>query len=267
MRDIIRKIIQNTIGTLFNRAKGNLLGPEYFDKSMFFSLRDFDPKTTLEYHYKSALINQYPKEINTKETVKKLKNVAENYIDALQQKTLADISSAVDNTLEEARIKSNIEEEKMQDYLKSNNAKGIIDSVKKEIKNGIDKAKKGLNLIYDVEIHNAQNFGAIDGIVGASKNIGINDPYIFKYILHDERTCKYCKKIWLWKGNIPKVYKLSELSASPGKDYKNPLPSISVSHPNCRCVATTITPGFGFDESGKVIYIGPDYDEYKNQNS
>jgi hypothetical protein len=39
-----------------------------------------------------------------------------------------------------------------------------------------------------------------------------------------------------------------------------------ISTKNCRCLMIAIYPGFGFDENGKLTYIGQDHDEHKNQN-
>jgi hypothetical protein len=121
------------------------------------------------------------------------------------------------------------------------------------------------------ELHNSQNVGALDGIIGMSKSMGISDPTIFKIGILDESRCKHCWRLWTLEDKItPRVYKLSELDGSPG-EWKNPVASVSPTHINCRDILTVLMPGFGF-EGGKIAYKGRDssgqmWDEYKNQKS
>jgi hypothetical protein len=91
-----------------------------------------------------------------------------------------------------------------------------------------------------------------------------NGTYMSGNILN--HNCKYCWSLWT-RGDdkvTPRVYKLSELSANPGNP-KNPDPSVSPTHISCRDILTILMPGFGFDDAGKITYIGNGHDEYAKQ--
>jgi len=90
------------------------------------------------------------------------------------------------------------------------------------------------------------------------------------YISNDtiNHNCKHCWSLWTMPDKVlPRIYKMSELSGSPGDDYKNPSPSISPTHISCRDVLTVLMPGFGFSKDGNVEYIGNNHDEWTKQRS
>jgi len=89
-----------------------------------------------------------------------------------------------------------------------------------------------------------------------------NRTYVSGHALH--HNCNHCWHLWTMPDKAtPKVYKMSELSGSPGH-WKNPSASISPTHVHCRDILTVLMPGFGF-EGSKIVYKGKDYDEYKKQ--
>lgn len=187
---------------------------------------------------------------------------SELYIDAACDKAIADISKNVTNIIDAYDTNNKITGNKDKTELM-----GQIRSV---IEDAQSKIKNHMEVITETEVANAQNYGAFDGILGAAKASGIDDPTVFKIPVTDTTLCKTCKDLWLLPGTtIPKVYKLSELKAD-NPDYKNPVASISVTHPFCRCHLSFLGYGFGYNASGSVDYKGkqPDgtfWDEYKRQ--
>ena len=64
---------------------------------------------------------------------------------------------------------------------------------------------------------------------------------------------------------IPRVYKLSELKDGYNKDHKNPIPTVSCTHPHCRHTLTMVPPNYGFDMRGNITFKGFGHDEYQHQ--
>lgn len=65
------------------------------------------------------------------------------------------------------------------------------------------------------------------------------EKYVYKEVTKDERLCSICRKLYLNSDNSPKIYKLSELEANGtniGKKQVDWLPTVSSTHPNCRCL-------------------------------
>ena len=152
------------------------------------------------------------------------------------------------------------------EYLRSPDGQEILNSIKKALDDQQTKISKGLDLISNVSLYDAQNHGAADGIIDMSKSLGIADPIVFKIGLLDEKRCPICWSLWTQPDRItPKVYKMSELVGGY-MDRKNPLPTIGTSHPNCRDVLTFLSPGFGF-EGGKIKYKGQGWNEFQAQRS
>lgn len=270
----LQRILNEIIGKTFNSLRFNLLGPDRVSKAFVFSMRGshYNPNTTIASAYinANALNTNDPSSID-KKTIERLTDVAEEYIDNLEQKSNADISRIVSQFSSEISTQAKILGQTEREILLSSFGEEIIKKLKAELKDQKKRIDKAAEVIAEYERHNAYNFGATDGIITAARAIGIQDPTVFKVLVDDERLCKYCRKLWLMPdGATPRVYKLSELAAAPGKDYKNPLPSIAPSHLNCRCVLVTLMPGFGFKD-GKIAHKGLDpdtkqqWDEYLKQ--
>jgi hypothetical protein len=243
----------------------NLLGPDKVSGQFLFSLRTFDPKTTLTHLYSHAnAVNDLTPGRTDKQALDKIRDLAEKYIDSLEQKTIADTTRIVANKLEDAATEAKIQGIEPSDYLRQEDGKKILSSIEKELQEQRKKINRATELLVNHELHTSQNLGAFDGILSAARSIGVDDPVIFKIGVSDEYRCKFCWKLWTMPDKkTPKVYKLSELSGNPG-NWKDPAASISPTHINCRDVMTILMPGFGF-EGSKIVYKGKDHDEYKKQ--
>ena len=193
-----------------------------------------------------------------------LEDTTSDYVDALKQKSMTEMIRTIDEHLSEAKTKSKIQGKDLGFFLKTDEGKKILTNINKSLKEQKEKISKGLDLIADAEIHNAQNHGAADGIIGMAKSIGVDDPIVFKIGVMDSDRCKVCWKLWTLEDKVtPRVYKMSEL-AGGFSSAKAPLATIGLSHPRCRDILTFLAPGFGF-EGGKIVYKGKDHDEYKAQ--
>lgn len=262
----LQKIIEDNIRKTFSSLRMHLLGPDKVSRQYLFSIKNFDPNTTLSHLYAHAnAVNDIKPGKSDSKSIDKLKDVAEKYIDALEQKTIADTTRIVGEKIDNLSVEAKIKNKSPEDYIRQPEGQKILASISKELKDQREKIKKAADLLVTHELHNAQNIGAFDGILGAAKSIGIDDPVVFKIgVLGDGKRCKFCWQLWTQPDKItPKVYKLSELSGSPGH-WKNPSASISPTHVQCRCLLTVLMPGFGF-EGSKIVYKGKDYDEYKKQ--
>lgn len=261
--------LQNTIEKFIRRSfaslRMNLLGPDSVPKSLIFSLRDFSPQTTLVSNYLAAhSINSLdPKSVDD-QTVNKIKNVASNYIDAIEQKSVADVMRIIGEKYDNLALQAKREDKSIREVVLSEAGQKVLSALEEELDKQKAKTNKAVDLLVNHELHNAQNAGALDGIVGAAKSMGIDDPTVFKIGVLDDDRCPYCWRLWTLKDKVtPKVYKLSELSGSPG-NYKNPEPSVNPTHPNCRDVLTFLMPGFGL-EGSRIVYVGNQHDEFKKQ--
>jgi len=269
----LQSIIEEIVRKSFNGFRLNLLGPDKINKAFVLSFKGskYDPNTTVgaQYIHANALNTADPKSIDAK-TIDRIKDVAEKYVDQLEQKSIADITRIVGDKLSDIHNQSKISGMSARDILLSDEGQVIIKQIKEDLIEQKKRIDKAASVIAEHELYNAQNYGAFDGVIAAAKAIGVSDPTIIKIGVMDDKRCKHCWRLWtLEDKKTPKAYKLSELAASPGH-WKNPEASVSPTHPNCRDVLVSIMPGFGL-ENGRIVYKGIDpetgqpWDEHSKQ--
>ena len=264
LKDKSRDAIKDIIAKSFEKYKTSLVGPRAVHRGFVFALRGHPFNQKISDAYVHANVYNSMKDSIDKNTIAHLENTAVNYIDSLQHKTTADILKTVDDHLSNAMKQGKLDGKNVDDYLQTPEGRNVMKDIKKTLDVQKDKISKGLELIANVSLYDAQNHGAADAIVDMSKSLGIADPIVFKIGVMDNKRCKTCWQLWTLEDKItPRVYKMSEL-AGGYMDRKDPKPTVGTSHPNCRDVLTFLAPGFGF-EGGRITYKGPDWDEYAHQ--
>lgn len=271
----LQGILDDIIRKTFNGFRLNLLGPDRVNKAFVLSLKGskYNPHTSIgsAYLHANALNTTDPNSVD-KKTIDRIRDVAEKYIDQLEEKSVADIIRIIGNHSAELENESKMTGQSVRELLLGASGEEIIKSIKKELKEQKKRIDSVASTIAEHELYNAQNYGAFDGVLAAARAVGISDPTVIKIGILDDHRCKHCWRLWTQPDQkTPKVYKLSELAASPGH-WKNPEASVSPTHPNCRDVLVTLMPGFGLSEDGRIIYKGIDpatnqlWDEYSKQN-
>ena len=239
-----KKAVTGAIDDIFYKLKARLLGRFFKGPAIFFeAVKRSDPMTSLEGIYRYTLqLTHGPGFEPDEDNLKDLAEITDNYIEAERLKT----QNQIFNDISAADVPSEIKE-----------------SVKKRL----DKATNYLDTLLVTETRIVQAYAEKEGITQVGASMGIEDPTVAKLGIIDDKLCENCKKLWHSEKNIkiPKVYKLSELQEGYNKDWKNPVPTLGPTHPNCRHVLTMISPNFGFDANGNIDFIGLGHDEYKKQ--
>lgn len=241
-------LIHSAIDDLFDRAKYRFLGEKspFGGKQLRITLR---PTFTLE-----GLFNQAAEEEGHKpnqELWRSLMHVAASYLDASKEKAKAKVTNAVHTFLTDAALK------------------GVKTDVKTVLGGQLSETWKNIHSdvtrIVETESTIARNFSIADGIVKANAATGVEDPTVFFVIVRDENVCDECVRLHMLPDKTtPRTWKMSELGS--GYHKKGDLtPKLGGLHPHCRCALSTLLPGYSFDESGKVTYKKPDWDEYSHQ--
>lgn len=266
----LQKIINDYVNKSFNALRFNLLGPDSVSaKALTFSVQKFDPNATLAGNYLAAnVMNSIDPTSVDKDTIDKIKTVASNYIDALHQKSIADVTRVIGENIDNLSLQAKQEERSLRDMMREEAGRVILKDISSQLKTQKEKIDSAVETLVNHELHNAQNVGALDGIISLSKSLNIEDPIVYKLGVMDTKRCKYCWALWTMPDQVtPRLYKLSELSGSSGPNWRDPKPSVTPTHVNCRDVLVTLMPGFSFSDSGDVIYIGGDHDEYAKQRA
>lgn len=184
------------------------------------------------------------------DTLKVILRIANGYINALKERT-------------QARTVQNI-----NSYILDQNSKREPvnpDKIKEIFTDEMDKAGKHFKLIANSESNKTTNIGTALQISKVGEANGEDDPTVFFIVTIDDVTGPEEFVLHLLPDRkTPRVWKLSEI----GNEYHkkgDPNPKFPGLHPNCRCKLTYLAKGFGFDDNGKVVYKGADWDELVHQ--
>jgi len=242
------KAIEQLINGRFNAISLNFLGliPQLSKKKVMTFSTTRNSLTSLFLH---SLGTSKPNK-DEEDTLKVLLRIANNYTDALRDRTTARVINSIDSYVKDQSGKSK--------PVKSSKLKGIID---KEMKS----AKNHFKLIANSESNKAANTGTALQIGKLADQKGIDDPTVFFIVTQDDVTGTEEYKIHLMPDRkTPRVWKLSEVGSEYHKK-GDKYPKLGGLHPNCRCKLTYLAEGFGFDKDGKVTFKSLGYDEFKKQ--
>jgi hypothetical protein len=112
------------------------------------------------------------------------------------------------------------------------------------------------------EMSNAIGIASVDRIVSDNRDADLDEVYVFRIIVKDAKTCKWCRRFYSDEDGSPKLYRLSSL-LSNGSNYGKKTDEwqavIGATHPNERCSQVIeLKPGFKLLSDGSVTYIGLD---------
>jgi len=182
-------------------------------------------------------------------------------------KTSLQITNAYIEGLQ-ARTKSRILDKVVSESVSAADSDNPIDfnKVRSIIGKELSVAGSNFKTAISSEATKIRNLSTAMKIEKMSSQRGVEDPDVFWVVTLDDKTAKEPEKtLHLIEGTtIPRVWKLSEIKHEFWKKGMN-APSIYGGHPNCRCVLTFLAPGYGFDDKGRVTYIGRKHDQYEAQ--
>lgn len=239
-------LIHKAVDKLFDRAKSRFIGkiPKGTAKGIIVSL-----KPDLSVPGLFNLASEIEKVKPNKSLAQSLINIGVGYLDSTKEKAKAKIVQEMQSFLMDNPDKT----EELQQEL-SKQLDGLMESLGSDVKR-----------IVETETTTARNMSILDGITKVNLSVNIKDPNVFFIIVKDGKACDECVRLHLLEDKTtPRVYKLSEVGSGYHKRGDSS-PKASGLHPHCRCVISTLMPGFGFSSSGTVEYKEPGWDEYKHQ--
>lgn len=243
-----KEAIGNMVEELFDRIALDLIGniPRFQNrKTLIFSSQKNIGLSNL---FLQSMQNRDPNHIE-RDVLKGLLNSASDYIDALKNRTKANVTERIDGAAREAKISNR--------KLDHSELQNILDDE-------LNKAKSQMQAIAEAESTKLRNMGTMMDISKVASELDDSDPTVFFIVVKDGSTCKECLKLHLMPDqNTPKLWKFSELKQGYHKRGEL-FPSAFGLHPHCRCTLTYLSKGFGF-ENGRLKYKEENHDEYTKQ--
>lgn len=241
------RMIEEAVSKLFTKIRTHTFGDKHpMGKRLYFA---YKPELTLKGIFNAAASEEGVKP--SEDLLATLLKISGSYLDAAEAKAKAKTVQAVQGFLADAG---------------NNGIKTDLATVLEgKIYEVMGEATRDVKRIMETESTVIRNTSLMDGIVRSNAAAGIDDPTVFFVTVRDQHRCDECTKLHVQPDGVtPRVWKLSELGSGYHKR-GDPTPKIGGLHPHCRCVLTTLLPGYGFNGAGKVQYKTPGYDEYAVQ--
>ncbi len=289
----IREIIEKN----YNRLSISVLGNKVFTneekkllKEQGISTENAKSLMTLAYNHNfinPALASGGPTSISDMESQQKVPGTvpegeAHDYtIDALNESTKQYIEKLkIDiSTRIEALIRKNNDEYKMNALQNLNRPYGVdqlikessVGKIRQELRDTAEDANRDWMRVAVTEVGNAIGIASVDRIVSENREKNLEEVYVYRIPVNDEKTCKYCRRFYNDERTNYKIYRLATLLANGtnyGKKSDQWKPVIGSTHPNSRTSQTIqIPPGWAIKDSGKLTFIGLDkWNHYIQEN-
>jgi hypothetical protein len=246
----LNKKIQSIVGILFDDTILDFIGfrPTFQKegKSIVFSFKE----NSLSSIFLDALGEDTPNKVE-EAALKARLGIAKDYMESVKENTQARISNSISTYM----TLNNISEDSIS-----------LDNIKNIITKELDVARQKIEVVINAESKTARNVATALQIAKFAKVNEIDKPVVFYNVTLDERTAEQPEKnVHLITGtSTPRLFYLDELSYDYWKKGMK-TPSIHGGHVNCRCQLTVLSPGFGFDEKGKIKFVSLDYDAISEQ--
>lgn len=241
------RLISKALDGLFDRIRSHVIGDKPPGKQLYIAYR---PELTLKGIFDASAEEEGTKPAD--DTFKVLKQISESYLDATREKMKSKTIKAIQDFLFDAsrnKVKTNL----------ATVLGGKLEEVGGEIQRDVRR-------ILETESTVHRNTSIMDAITKTNALAGVEDPVVFFVVVRDQALCEECRKLHMRPDGVtPRVWRMSELGSGYHKR-GDPTPKVGGLHPHCRCVLTTLLPGYGFNAAGRVTYIEPGHDEYKRQN-
>lgn len=135
-----------------------------------------------------------------------------------------------------------------------------IGKLRQKLRDTSHDANRDWTRIAVTEMSNAIGVASVDRIVTDNRNSELDEVYVYRVIVKDERTCKYCRRFYQDEDGSPKVYKLSTLlgnGSNYGKKRDDWTAVAGATHPNERCSQVLeLKPGWKLGPDGDISYLG-----------
>lgn len=192
-------------------------------------------------------------------TVESLNNKTKQLIEKLKIETTTRLEGFINQNNDEYKMNA------LQNLNRTNEADMLVKEsslakVKQKLKDSSKEASRDWQRVALTEMGNAIGAGSVDRIVSLNQNKNLNEVYVYRIIVGDEKTCKWCRRFYQDSDGTPKVYKLSTLlgnGTNYGKKTDAWEPVIGSTHPNSRTSqAIELPSGWKVEAGGKMTFIG-----------
>jgi hypothetical protein len=219
------------------------------------------PKSVEEMRSQQSVKGLVPQGEAHEYTIQNLNDKTRQLIDKMKLDALTKIEGIIreNNDAYKMNALQNIDREADLDELMKESTLGKL---KQKLRDTAGEGSRDWTRVAVTEMSNAIGIASVDRIVSDNPTADLEDVYVYRIIVHDAKTCKWCRRFYQDSDGSPKVYKLSTLlsnGSNYGKRTDDWMPVVGATHPNERCSQIIeLKPGFKLGSDGNPTYIGLD---------
>lgn len=224
------------------------------------------PKDVEEMKRQQSVTGLRPQGEANEYAIESINDRTKQYIEKLKLDVMTKIESLVRENNDSYKMDAmrNLDRPDMLDELVKESSLGKL---QQKLRDSSGEGNRDWLRIALTEMSNAIGAASIDRIVTDNRTANPDEIYVFRIIVQDAKTCKWCRRFYQDDDGSPALYKLSTLMANGsnyGKKTSDWLPVAGATHPWERCSGTLeLKPGFALTAGGSPTYIGmdkwPDY--------
>ena len=132
--------------------------------------------------------------------------------------------------------------------------------LKTQLRDTTGDANRDWNRVVVTEISDIIGMGSVDRILSQNPEKAANDIIVYRIIVDDEATCKWCRRFYQDSKGEPQLYRLSELlnnGSNYGKSKDSWKPVTGATHPNTRTSQIIeLKPGWEVLPGGRQHFMG-----------
>lgn len=203
-------------------------------------------------------------------SVESLNETTKQYIEKLKINVSTRIEGIIRQNNDEYKLDAlqNLNRTDLADELVKESSLG---KVKQRLRDTAKDANRDWQRVAITEMGNAIGIGSVDRIVSQNKDKNLNDVYVYRIPVNDDKTCKYCRRFYNSDKSHFKIYRLSTLlgyGTNYGKHSSSWNPVIGSTHPNSRTSQIIeIPPGWVIKSGGQLTFIGLEkWSDYIQEN-
>ncbi len=218
------------------------------------------PKSVGEMRNQQKLIGLKPKGEAHSYVVDNINDKTKQYIEKLKLEAQTRIENIIRDNNDRYKMNAlqNMSRSGEMDKLVKESTLG---KVKQKLKDTSGEGNRDWIRVAITEISNAVCIASIDRIVIDNQASDADDIYVYRIIVSDVKTCKWCRRFYMDEDGSPKLYRLSTLlsnGSNYGKKKDDWAPVAGATHPFERCSQTIeLKPGWALKGSAPT-YIGLD---------
>lgn len=239
----------------------SLMSLAYYHNFVNHPVNEISPTSVEDMENQQSVASILPKGKAHDYTVENINDKTKQLIQKMKLDTATRIESIIRENNDSYKMDA-LQNLDRTDLLDDLTKESTLGKLKQKLRDTSGDGNRDWTRVAITEMSNAIGIASVDRIVSDNVGADLDDIYVFRITVKDQKTCKWCRRFYDDVDGSPKLYKLSSImgnGSNYGKKTDSWMPVIGATHPNERCSQMIeLKPGFKLQKDGSVTYIGLD---------